>query len=150
MGAAAVQPPCVASLSLVSSPRTPLSVSRTFGVKAGFCPQICTTIRKRNIKPNSRGAPNLDRKSTRNMLRNGRLCHPSSTAVDHGRRPRPSTTAVDHGRRRRPSTTAVDHGRRPRPSTTGNRGPPGPPLPVTVLKRVVFGPSNAGLFFPSP
>ena len=53
MGAAAVQPPCVASLSLVSSPRTPLSVSRTFGVKAGFCPQICTARFRRHEIPES-------------------------------------------------------------------------------------------------
>ena len=38
--------------------------SRIVGVKAGFCPQICTTTWKRNIiiKPNSPGAPNSGRK----------------------------------------------------------------------------------------
>ena len=53
-GAPPLYTPPVSPLCPSIPPPPRPSASRTFGVKAGFCPQICTTIWKRNIKPNSR------------------------------------------------------------------------------------------------
>ena len=94
MGAAAVQPPCVASLSLVSSPRTrhaPLCFSH-FWCKGRILSSDLYHNQEKKYKAQFPGSP----KSRPKEYQKHAQKWPVMSSVVDGRRPRPSTTAVDH------------------------------------------------------